>query len=755
MTGAVETPLVELYAEASGPTTGVALAAVGSLARRELGPRSDIDLVLVHDGKNTAKTNALASRLWYPLWDAKIRIDHSVRTPAECTEVAGRELSAGVGLLDLRVIAGDAELVKSARSSLLDAWRRNARKRLPELLSALEERHHSFGDAAYLLEPDLKEARGGFRDMTMLRALAATWLTDRPHEGVREPYERLLDTRDALHLTAGRALDRLLAAEIPGVAAQLGYADPDDLHRDVSLAARRIGHAVDLTARAARQVVPARRVLSFTRRERRPDLVEADHGLIIHQGEVSLGRTARSDGLFTGLQAGALAAQRGLMLSPITAENLGANAPALPDPWPTPAREALLEMLSGGQGLVPVWEALDLSGCIVRWLPVWAAIRARPQHNPIHCHTVDRHSVQTVAECQRHLTQVERPDILLLSSLFHDIGKIPGAGVDHARVGAPMARAAARAIGLDEDDAALVELLVREHLTLAELATKRDHGDPATVDALVEAVRGKTEILHLLRFLTESDARAAGPAAWSPWRAQLITSLADQVEGMLVEDHRRLEITELVDLGLARSVALDGRPRIRIESKPGGLQLVIAAADRLGLFSDTAGLLAGQGVHVRSAVLHTVVGVAVNTWRVDKELVAEVPDLAFLVQQLERLEAGDRTVLEPIRRREARAHGAGSRPAKPYVEQVIGASDLAAVIEVRTSDRVGLLYALGGALSRAQLSIRSAHIATLAGQAIDTFYLTEVDGSRPSDTRTREAVRELTAAAGLSSPAPV
>ncbi|HEY5821198.1 MAG TPA: [protein-PII] uridylyltransferase [Propionibacteriaceae bacterium] len=753
MTSCVEGPLVELYAEASGPSAGVALAAVGSLARRELGPRSDIDLVLLHDGKTVNQIDDLAQSLWYPLWDAKLRLDHSVRTPAECTEIAGMELSAGVGLLDLRVIAGDAALVKAARSSLLDAWRRNARKRLPELLGALDERRTTFGDAAYLLEPDLKEARGGFRDMTMLRALAATWLTDRPHEGVREPFDRLLDVRDALHVSAGRALDRLLASEVDGVADLMHYEDPDDLHREVSMAARRIGHAVDLTVRAARGVLPQRRVLSFTKRSRRPEYTQAPHGLIIHQSEVGLDRTTRAEEPLTGLWAGALAAQRGLVLSPITADNLGAHAPELPTPWPDAAREALLEMLSAGQGLVPVWEALDLAGCIPRWIPIWESIRARPQHNPIHRHTVDRHSVQTAAEAQRHLTQVERPDLLLLTCLFHDIGKIPGGGIHHAAVGAPIAREAVLAIGLDADDAEIVETLVREHLTLAQLATKRDHGDPATVDALVKAVQGKTEMLSLLRFLTESDARAAGPAAWSPWRAQLINGLADRTEGMLVDDERRVEATQLVDIGLARSVQLDGRPRIRFEPKPGGIQLVIAARDRLGLFSDTAGLLAAHGVQVRSAVLHTVEGIGVNTWRVDKQVAADLPDPAFLIQQLERLEAGDRNVLEPVRRREARAQ---RTPAgEPHIELVGDASVSAAVVEVRAADRAGLLYALGDALSRARLSIRSAHISTLAGQAIDTFYLTEVDGSTPDRERSREATEVLVSAAGTTATAPV
>jgi [protein-PII] uridylyltransferase len=735
-----------------GPHTGTALACVGSLARRELGPRSDVDLVLLHDGRDAAATDRLATSLWYPLWDSGVKLDHSVRTPAECAEVAGRELSAGVGLLDLRVVAGDGALVSAARTGLLSAWRSNARRRLPELLASLDERLSRYGDAAYLLEPDLKEARGGFRDMTLLRALAATWLTDRPHSGVHGPYERLLDVRDALHVTSGRALDRLLAAEVAAVAERLGYDDPDDLHREVSLAARRIGHAVDLTVRAARAAVPQRRVLSFVRRERGPLYTEADHGLIIHQGEVGLGRTAHATSPVIGLQAGALAASRGLVLSPVTAENLGLHAPVLPTPWPQEARDALLEMLSSGPQLLAVWEALDLAGCIARWIPAWQAVSARPQHNPIHRHTVDRHSVQTVAEAQRHLTQVDRPDLLLLACLLHDIGKVPGAGVDHAAVGAPIARAAVEAIGLSTADADLVELLVEHHLTLAELATKRDHADPATQQALVEAVQGRAEVLDLLRYLTEADARAAGPAAWSPWRASLINSLTEQVEGLLVEDpgaeaSRQVDIARLVDLGLARSVGLDGRPRIRVEPRPGGLELLVAARDRLGLFSETAGLLASHSVQVRSAVLHTVDGVAVNTWRVDKQLVDDLPDSAFLVKQLERLERGDTGVLNPVRRREARALGSGTL-SKPWIELVEDASETAVVIEVRAGDRAGLLYALGHAVASEQLSIRSAHVSTLAGLAIDTFYLTEADGSRPTPARSQAALVALAAAAG-------
>ena len=189
--------------------------------------------------------------------------------------------------------------------------------------------------------------------------------------------------------------------------------------------------------------------------------------------------------------------------------------------------------------------------------------------------------------------------------------------------------------------------------------------------------------------------------------------------------------TSLVDLGLARSVAVDGRPRIRLRVPTGRDAAADRRADRLGLFSEIAGLLAAHGCPIRSAALNTVEGVAVNTWRVDKQVAADLPDPAYLVKQLERLEAGDphRPAVGTAPR--ARGSSRAVRPT-PYVELVADASASAAVVEVRAGDRSGLLYALGRAVSGAErLSIRSAHVSTLAGQAIDTFYLTEADGSPP------------------------
>ncbi len=751
--------LAERWDEAAHgmPAAGLALAAVGSVARGDAGPLSDYDLVLLHDGRRLGQKDldAFADRLWYPMWDSGLKIDHSVRTVAQCRQIAGADLSAAVGLLDLVHVAGDEALVSAARSSVAHDWRGNARKRLPEMIEAVTARHTRMGDCAHLLEPDLKQARGGLRDMTVLRALTAAWLADRPHGDVDAAYGRILDVRDAVHVVTGRARDRLTREDHDSVTALLGYDDTDRMLIDLSTSARVVAYALDGTLRRASQ---AQRARLLRVGPRRPSLEPLGYGLFRHDGEVVLGPGVdpRRDPTLA-LRAAGVAARAGMPLARATLANLAEARPPLPDPWPADALALFTDLLAAGPGLVSVWEGLDLAGIIETWLPQWRDVRSRPQHNAVHRHTVDRHSIETVVVASGLVRDVHRPDLLLLAALLHDVGKV-AAGADHDEVGAPIADVMLRRLGVPDDDRALVVRLVREHLTLVELATRRDPHDPATIATLSVAVDGSQETLAMLRALTEADARAAGPAAWTEWRAQLVDQLTGVGERSLRAAYP-LPAVQIREPSVADAAEVGaGRPVVRIERLGTAYRVHVVEADRPGLFADLAGLFAVDGLTVRSALLRTVDGLALDEWVVDSPS-GHAPDPAALGRGLARLSAGDRSPLARLTRRMQTqivgAHptpggpnaAATGRPGMTRAMMLPDASTQATVIEVRATDRKGLLHDLGTAIAGAGLSVRSAHIATYAGQALDTFYLTTADGSPLSPAEVGRTIAVLIDAA--------
>ncbi|MCZ2524402.1 [protein-PII] uridylyltransferase [Streptomyces sp. HB2AG] len=775
---------------------GAALVAVGGHGRGELSPHSDLDLLLLHDGTTgPGGLSRLADRLWYPVWDLGIALDHSVRTPAEARRTAAGDLKVRLGLLDARHVAGEVALTAALRAAALADWRACAPAGLPALREMCREREERHGELSHLLEPDLKEARGGLRDTTVLRAVAASWIADAPRRGLDEARTALLDVRDALHLATGRAGDRLVLQEQDRVARTLGLPDADALLRRVYGAARTVAYASDVTWREVGGVLRARRapsrrglpgrtrpagartaadrtVADRTAAARRSPLAE---GVVEHDGEAVLARTARP-GLdpVLPLRAAAAAARAGLPLSPHAVRRLAAEAVPLPVPWPAEAREQLLALLGAGRNAVAVWEALEAEGLVTRMLPEWERVRCLPQRNAVHRWTVDRHLVETAVHAAGLTRRVGRPDLLLAAALLHDIGKgLPG---DHSTAGEAVARGVAARMGFPPPDTDVLALLVRHHLLLVDTATRRDLDDPGTVAAVAGAVGG-VEVLELLHALTEADALATGPAAWSTWRASLVADLAGRTAAALAGKPVPAPAAPALPAEaerLAAEAVRTGGPVLTVRTHrppaghgaargaahgegegagPVGAELLLAVPDRPGLLGTAAGVLALHRLTVRAADLRTADPaergpVLLLTWRVEAEY-GSLPDAARLRKDLERALDGSLDVARRLAEREAaRPRRRGAAPPPPVATVVPDVSRTATVVEVRAHDAPGLLHRIGHALERAGASVRSARVSTLGADAVDAFYVVGEDGAplpEPHAARVAAAVQKALA----------
>jgi [protein-PII] uridylyltransferase len=696
-------------AELLGAEAGVALVAVGGYGRRELLPRSDLDVLLLHGGRDDIAS--IADRIWYPVWDSGAELDHAVRTVPQARRVARADLKVALGLLSARHVAGDPDLTERLRAGALEDWRSAAPARLAELHAAHDERTRTSGELAFLLEPDLKEARGGLRDVHAIQAVAAAWVAPAPGPKVRTAYEQILDARHALHEVTGRRLDRLVLEEQDEVARALGLLDGDVLLRMLAGAARTVAYAVDHAFRQADRLRGRR--LRRRQAERRP---LAD-GVVEQDDEVVLARAAdpANDPCLV-LRAAAAAAQAGLPLAPRTLDRL-TECPPLPVPWPAAARDSLLALLGAGQSAVSVWEALDTEGLVTALIPDWERVRNRPQRNPLHTFTVDRHLAEAAARAAALTREVARPDLLLLAALLHDVGKgWPG---DHSVTGEVVARDVGRRMGLPAPDVDLVASAVRFHLLLPMVATRRDLDDPVTVKQVATTVRSRA-LLELLHALAIADGLATGPAAWNDWKATLVADLVRRVEAVLDGDPMPGP-APLRDEQLA--LAADGGPAATVR----GSEVTVVAPDRPGLLWRAAGVLASHRLAVRSANASTVANTAVTVFDVEPEF-GDPPDATLVAADLRRMLEGRLDVEDRLERRARAVRPRAASVPAPKVSLIDDASDTATVVEVRAHDAPGLLWRVGRALGECGLDVRAARVETLGAEVVDVFYVTDGDG---------------------------
>ncbi len=706
--------------------TGVALVAVGGYGRRELAPFSDLDVVLVH--ADDVPVGEVAAEVWYPLWDAGVDLDHSVRALSEVQHAAAGDPRVALGLLDARHLAGDPNLALVLRTRLLAQWRRDARRQLPALRDLVAARGERLGELAHAAVPDLKESTGGLRDATVLNALVATWLVDVPHAELERSRHSLLDVRDALHEVAGRATDRVAPELWPDLAERIGFPDAESLQRYVRGLGRRITHLSRLTWRRVDAVL-ARPAAT---RRRAPELSTVAPGVAVSSGEVVLDRGAKvaTDPLLL-LRAAAEAAERDLVLAPATAARLAREATPPAEPWDAEARHLFTRLLAAGPGLLQVWETLDETGALDRILPEWERVRLLPHASVVHRFTVDRHLVETCVEAARLIRRVARPDVLMAAAVLHDIGK--GGREDHSVAGEPVAAAVAARMGFSERETALVGSLVRWHLLLAGTATTRDLADPATLDLVARRV-ADVETLDLLEVLTEADARATSPQAWTSWRATLVHDLAARVRAVLLGPEAPLDrAVPEPEVEVPSAVLRDARRvDVRLAEGAHGTTVTVVSGDRLGLMASVAGAFTLQRLSVRAARAWSQGDFAASVWEVSESGLQE----AIVRQRLEAVLAGsaDPTVrLRPPR--------AGAP--EPTVEVRHDASRTSTVLEVRVDDRPGVLFLACRALAALDVTVRSAHVATLGPQAVDVFYLQEPGAGALSEERAAAAAHAV------------
>ncbi len=731
--------LSELADRAAGDNKRhLALVAVGGYGRRSLCPFSDLDVVLVHDGRRDI--GAVADGIWYPVWDEGVHLDHSVRRPAEVLSAAAEDARVALGLLDGRLVWGEPRVTEPLLEKSRAAWReRLGTKYLPVLEVQMAERRKTAGDVAFLLEPDLKESHGGLRDVSVLRAISAyaPLLADYADLASLDEAAGLLTTvRVELHRMAQREHDKLLLQDQDHVAAALGFPDADELMLAVSTAGRQIAWVSDDAWRRRRlwdPTPPPKRRFGRGAPDARPRHAEVDLGpdMVEVDGEIALTPLAPvSDDASLPLR---LAATAGALDRPIAKGSLHRLADRMPspgDPWTPETRAALVALLGLGRPAVDKIESLDQHGLLVRLIPEWSAVRNKPQRNAYHTYTVDRHLLEAVALAAELTDTVERPDLLLVGTLLHDIGKgFPG---DHTAVGIDVVERIATRMGFTSADVEVLVDLVRHHLLLPDAATRRDLDDPTTIARVARAV-GDRLTLHLLAALTEADSRATGPSAWGPWKAGLVAELVRRTDRVLQGETALAGPDPILAAhqDLIGEVGQSGLPSVLLQPP----QVIVAAPDRRGLFSSVAGALALNGMNVRAANVSGEDGVAVEVFTVEVAR-GTWPDTAKLREDLDavlsdRMSIGERlSERERVypRRRSSAAHLPGSD-----VSVDNEASDTATVMEVRAPDEIGLLHRITRALFESNLDVVSARVSTLGEIVVDAFYVREPDGSKVTD----------------------
>ncbi len=772
---------------------GPVLAAVGGYGRGELFPASDVDVLLLLPAPPAPSLERALESWVQACWDVGLEIGHSVRTVDACMVEAERDVTVETNLLEARLVWGEQALFTRFRQHF--AARFEARRFFEAKLLEQANRHNRHADTASNLEPNIKESPGGLRDLHTIHwlaracGIAPAWrglvqagiLSDAEARRIRED-EAILDRlRIRLHLLARRREDRLafdLQAELAksqNIAATRHRLASEVLMQRYYRAAKDVRLAGEIIIPSLKSLLygdagPAE-IIDDEFARRGPLLEIRDSGLF-ERDPAALFRAFLVLHRETGLTDFAPATLRGLWRA-----GRRVDARFRADPR---NRRAFLELLRQPQGVTRTLRALNRYGILGRYLPAWGRIVGQMQHDLFHVYTVDEHILivlrnlrrLTVPElaheyplAARLMSSFDRPELLYLAALFHDIAK--GRGGDHSQLGQNDARRFCRAHGFSREDTDLVSWLVREHLSFSRTAQKEDLSDPEVVAAFARRI-GSERRLTALYLLTTADIRGTSPKVWNAWKARLLDQLyqlslarlsgddgrttgtiearQEAARGLLsfyglapgcerqlwgLLDDAYFLRTEAADLAWHTRMlwgrANDAAPVVRTRLAPQGegIQVLVYAPDQPDLFVRVCGLFARVQYSVLEARIHTTRhGYALDNFLVQDEADRDVhyrDFLSFLEYELARAIDPGRPV-EPVPRGRMSRHQKHF-PYPPHVELVPDDRGRYYVLTVSCADRAGLLYDIAGVFQRHRVNLIGAKIHTLGERVEDTFLL--------------------------------
>ncbi|MFN3388340.1 MAG: [protein-PII] uridylyltransferase [Allosphingosinicella sp.] len=686
----------------ANPTDGerLLLMAVGGYGRGEMALHSDVDIAFVTPWKPTGWSETVIETMLYLLWDLGLKVGHSSRSANELIALAGSDHTVRTALLEARYLWGDEGLYDAVQARF---WSQvvagKARDFVTEKLDERNARHERMGDSRYVVEPNVKEGKGGLRDLHTLfwigkYAHQVRSVSDLVEVGLLTAQELrqfqrserfLWAVRCHLHIVAGRAEERLTFDYQRDIAARMHYADRaggspvERFMRHYFLHAKTVG---DLTgvflAHLDEKFANQGRRFNLPALRRRPGKLE---GFVLDRGRLALPH----DGFFREdpvrlLQIFALADRHGLEVHPLAMRAAARDAKLIDhDVREDPRANALfLDVLTSTRTPEMVLRWMNEAGVFGRFIPDFGRVVAQMQFDMYHHYTVDEHSIRAIglaARIENGELKADHPlahalfrhiasrRVLYVAILLHDIAK--GRGGDHSELGAEVARELCPRLGLSDAETETVAWLVRWHLLMSATAFKRDLADPKTIQDFVERVKSM-ERLRLLLILTVVDIRAVGPGVWNGWKRQLLRELFDSAEELLRLGHKQKGRTE-------RIVAMQEE-----------------LARRLGWEESRFARLA---------------------WR--------LPDSYWLAEPIEVLEDNAR-LIDASDRAPKKA-----RPIHTSVQRERGAT----LVSVYAKDQPGLFWRLTGAISLAGGNIIDARIHTTQdGMAVDNFLVQDGNG---------------------------